>query len=81
MKENPHLIRIYSEHDLEFGASRFSLTYWRTQSTETILKSLLPGTIEALRVNSDGRIMNGNTCVKLLEEQGFDIDSLPREVL
>ena len=47
---------------------------------EDIVNSLQPGQPEALKVTSDGRIMNGNTCVKVLEERGFDVNSLPREV-
>ena len=34
-----------------------------------------------LRVKADGRIMNGNTRVKVLEERGYNLDSLPREVI
>jgi hypothetical protein len=34
-----------------------------------------------LRVKPDGRIMNGNTRVKVLEERGFDVNSLPREIV
>src|SRR5437763_1681903 len=39
------------------------------------------GSREALRVKPDGRIMNGNTRIKVLEERGFDVDGLPREVV
>jgi hypothetical protein len=56
------------------------LEYWRQQPTEDIVKSLQPGRPEALQVKPDGRIMNGNTRIKVLKERGFDINSLPQEV-
>jgi len=58
-----------------------ALEYWRKQPTEDIVNSLQPGQPEALKVKFDGRIMNGNTRIKVLEERGFDVNSLPREVL
>jgi hypothetical protein len=77
----PLLRRIHSDQTLEAGASRLALEYWRQQSTADIVQSLQPGNIEALTVKSDGRIMNGNTRIKVLEERGFDVHSLPREAL
>jgi hypothetical protein len=58
-----------------------ALEYWRRQPTEDIVNSLQLGQPEALKVKSDGRIMNGNMRIKVLEERGFDVNSLPREVL
>ena len=75
------LCRIHSNQTLEAGASRLALEYWRQQSTVAIVQSLQPGNIEALKVKSDGRIMNGNIRIKVLEELGIDVNSLPREVL
>ena len=77
----PPLRRIHPDHTLERGASRLALEYWRQQSTEDIIQSLQPGKVEALKVKPDGRIMNGNTRIKVLEERGVDMHSLPREVL
>jgi hypothetical protein len=31
-------------------------------------------------VKPDGRMMNGNTRTKVLEERGYDINRLPREI-
>jgi hypothetical protein len=45
------------------------------------VKSLRPGEIGALKVKPDGRILDGNTRIKVLEERGFAINNLPREVL
>jgi RHS repeat-associated protein len=55
-----------------------SYSYWSKQSTEAIISSLKPGTEEPLRVADDGRVFNGNTRTLILEERGFDINSLTR---
>jgi len=75
------LRRIHSDQTLEAGSNRVALEYWRKQPTDDIVNSLQPGRPEALIVTSDGRILNGNTRIKVLEERGFDVNSLPREVL
>jgi len=77
----PLLRRIHSDQSLEAGANRVALEHWRKQPTEDIVSSLQPGQPEALTVTFDGRIMNGNTRIKVLEERAFDVTSLPREVL
>ena len=66
---------------LESGASRFSLEYWRRRKTEEIVESLRVGKHEALQVKLDGRVFNGNVRVKVLEERGFDVNSLEREMV
>jgi hypothetical protein len=78
---NPPLRRIHSDELLETGVSRVALEYWRKQSTEDIVHSLQPGNVESLKVKPDGRIMNGNTRIKVLEERGVDVNGLPREIL
>jgi hypothetical protein len=57
-----------------------SLEFWRQQPTERIVDTLKPGNDEGLKVYPDGRIANGNTRTKILEERGYDINSLPREM-
>jgi hypothetical protein len=47
-------------------------------SIEDIVKSLKPGSAEPLKVKPDGRIFDGNTRVYILEERGYDVNSLPR---
>ena len=79
MSVSPPLRRIHSDQTLSTGSNRYSLDYWRTRSTEEITRSLLPNQPEVLRVKPDGRIMNGNTRVKVLEERGVDVNTLPRE--
>lgn len=78
-KSRPPLRRIHSDETIEAGESRFSLKYWRRRKTEDIVESLRPGTDEALRVKADGRIINGNVRIKILEERGFDVNGLGRE--
>jgi hypothetical protein len=75
------LQRIHSDETLRSGTSRFSLIYWRQRSTGEIIESLRPGKIEALEVKDDGRILDGNVRIKVLEERGFDINSLEREII
>ncbi len=77
----PPLRRIHSDQTLEAGSNRVALEYWRKQPTDDIVNSLQPGRPEPLTVTSDGRILDGNTRIKVLEERGFDVNSLPREVL
>ena len=77
----PPLRRIHADETFESGSSRLALAYWRRQPTAVILASLHPGQAESLQVKLDGRIMNGNTRIKVLEERGVDIHSVPREML
>jgi hypothetical protein len=77
----PPLQRIHPDATYQFGTARLALDYWRQQPTDAVVRSLAPGGREALRVKADGRGMNGNTRVKVLEERGFDVNSLPREIV
>jgi len=77
----PPLERIHPDALYQSGSPKLALEYWRRQSTPSILQSLLPGTTEALRVLPDGRVLNGNTRIKVLEERGIDVNRLPREVV
>src|SRR4051812_809924 len=65
----PPLQRIHSDATLQSGSAKCGLDYWRQQPTDVIVRSLAPGNREALRVKPDGRIMNGNTRIKVLEER------------
>jgi len=77
----PPLQRIHLDATYHSGVAKLALDHWRQQSTDAIVGSLAPGGREALRVKPDGRIMNGNTRIKVLEERGFDVNGLPREVV
>ena len=75
------LERIHSDEALESGESRHSLRYWRSRKTKEIVESLRPGLDESLKVKPEGRIINGNVRIKILEERGFDVNSLDRELV
>jgi hypothetical protein len=79
----PPLRRIHeSVYEQNLGA-RKSLEYHRMRTTEEIVESLRPGpgTRSPLIVGSDGRVYQGNTRIKVLEERGYPVNNLPREVL
>ncbi len=78
----PPLRRIHPDSTYENDQiARGSLRYWREQPTERIVESLRPDekNTEALGVLRDGRVYNGNTRLKILEERGYNINSLPRQ--
>jgi hypothetical protein len=77
----PPLQPIHSDATYQSGPAKLALEHWRKQPTDDIVRSLAPGSREALRVKPDGRIMNGNTPIKVLEERGFDVNNLPREIV
>ena len=77
--QRPPLRRIHRDALYETSpAARRSLEYHRT-STEEIVESLRPGTPKSLKVKPDGRIFDGNTRVKVLEERGYPVDELQRD--
>jgi uncharacterized protein RhaS with RHS repeats len=69
------LTRMHPDSSLSPAA----LEYWRRQSTNDIIKSLSPGSAEPLKVDPlTGKIWNGNTRTKILQERGVDINRVPR---
>ena len=80
-EDRPPVRRIHSDRTLESGSNRYNLEYWRKQPTEDIIESLKPGRPESLKVKPDGRIVNGNTRIQVLQARGVDVDKLPREVV
>lgn len=77
------LVLIHSDLTYRAGRNRLSLEYWRRQETSIIVQSLLyrphiPGYQEYLKVKEDGRVMQGNTRVKVLMERGYNVNELPR---
>jgi hypothetical protein len=77
----PPLQRIHPDATYRSGSAKLALEYWRKQPTDAIVRSLTPGGRKALQVKPDGRIMNGNTRIKVLEERGVDVNRLPRELV
>ncbi len=72
------LKQIHPEETIKSGSNRYSYDYWNKQSTDDIVKSLRPGQEEPLTVKPDGRIFQGNTRTSILQQRGFDINTLPR---
>lgn len=79
-RDLPPLRKIHSDEFIE-AQKRPSLAAFRKMSTADLVASLAPGQPEPLTVKRDGRVLQGNTRIKVLEERGYDVDSLPRVVL
>ena len=77
--QKPPLRRIHDAIYETNPEARRSLEYHRTRSTDEIVESLRPGTDESLKVKPDGRIFQGNTRIKVLEERGYPVNDLPRD--
>lgn len=77
----PPLRRIHDAVYDQSSKARQSLEYHRTRSTEELVDSLRVGHDESLRVKPDGRVFQGNTRVKVLQERGYPVDDLPREIV
>lgn len=57
------------------------LEQFRRLSTEELVNSLKPGHAGALKVRSDGTMIDGHHRIKILRDRSVDVDALPREVL
>jgi hypothetical protein len=75
MNQSP-LKSLHNENDL----IALKLEYFRRVSTEDLIESLKPEKTGALKVKSDGTIMDGHHRIKVLRERGIDVDILPREI-
>ena len=75
----PPLRRIHPDTTYERDPkAKRSYEFWSQQPTDRIVESLRPGEDEPLVVMPDGRISQGNTRTRVLEERGYDVNSLPR---
>jgi hypothetical protein len=81
MVEPPPLRRMHGDAIYEEGSAKDSLEYHRRRTTDEIVASLWPNQEFALRVTRDGLIKNGNTRIKVLMERGYDVNTLPREIV
>ena len=72
----PPLKFLHSETSL----IELKLENFRRISTENLIESLQPENEGALKVKSDGTIMDGHHRIKILGERGVDVDKLPREI-
>ena len=80
--ERPALQRIHPDSTYERDRkAKESFEFWREQPIEVIVESLKPGNPkQSLTIKPDGRIVQGNTRIRVLEERGFDINKLPYEI-
>jgi hypothetical protein len=76
----PPLQRIHPESTIMSGLNRFSYDYWNQKPTKEIVDSLCPRSKEPLIVTPDGRIYQGNVRTLILEQRGYDVNSMPREI-
>jgi hypothetical protein len=77
----PPLKRLHPDSTYESDQkAKGSLNYWRRQSTEGIVESLKPGSEQSRKVYPSGSVADGNTRIKVLQERGYDLNSLPREL-
>ena len=50
-------------------------------SNEELVTSLKPGQATSLKTRPDGTVIDGNHRVRVLMERGYDVDTLPRDVV
>lgn len=74
--DQPPLKFLHNEDDL----IALKLEYFRRVSTEDLIESLEPEKTGALKVKSDGTLMDGHHRIKVLRERGINVDILPREI-
>jgi hypothetical protein len=75
------LRRAHSDQTLTSGYSQYTYGYWRGQSTRDIVNSLQPNAPDPLTVRPDGTVLDGNTRLLILQQRGYDVNSLPRTII
>ena len=50
-------------------------------SNQEIIDSLKPGQPGSLKVRPDGTMIDGHHRIKILRDRGFEVESLPREII
>jgi hypothetical protein len=61
--------------------SRPKLNRYAKLTNEEIIESLRPGQPGSLKARRDGTIMDGHHRIKILQDRGIAVDSLPRELV
>lgn len=79
--KQPPLKRIHPDSTYNQGSAKYDLERVRRMDTNKIIESLAPGAKEPLLVKPDGRVFDGNTRIKVLEERGYDVNRLPRTIV
>jgi ParB-like chromosome segregation protein Spo0J len=61
--------------------SRAKLDQYAKAATQELVDSLRPGQKNSLKVRPDGTIIEGHHRIKILRDRGYDVDTLPREIV
>ena len=73
----PLLKFLHANEDLNL----VKLNFFRRLPVSILKSSLLPGQTGSLKVRPDGTVLDGHHRLKVLSEQGEDINKLPREII
>jgi hypothetical protein len=71
------LQRMHSD-ETTMSSNLSGFNFWSRKSTEEIVQSLAPGAKSPLMVYANGTVAQGNTRIMILQQRGFDVNSLPR---
>jgi len=61
--------------------SRAKLDQFDRLSTLELVNSLKPGQSGSLKAKADGTMIDGHHRIKILQDRGVDVNSLPREII
>ncbi len=50
-------------------------------TNDELVQALKPGQSGSLKTRPDGTVIDGHHRIKVLQDRGYDVDSLPREVI
>ena len=78
MDSSKPLLKFLHAHD---DLNLVKLDYFRRLTVSDLKLSLLPGETGSLKVRPDGTVLDGHHRIKVLSDQGEDIDELPREII
>jgi hypothetical protein len=65
----------------ESALSQTKIDKFSRLSDEELVESLRPGREGSLKTRPDGTVIDGHHRIKTLRDRGFDVDSLPREII
>lgn len=60
---------------------RLKLDQYTKLSTDELMDSLRPGQVGSLKARPDGTLVDGHHRIKVLRDRGYNVDSLPREIV
>jgi ParB-like chromosome segregation protein Spo0J len=75
--DQPPLKQLHPESSL----SRPKLILYAKLTNEEIIESLKSGQLGSLKARRDGTIIDGHHRIKVLQDRGIGVDSLPRELV